>query len=224
MIELPGDLGTSDGCESFMLAVDIAAAGALDAVARAQLERHLAQCENCRDYRERSADIAALVANVTLETNLTPARWQEIETRLMHAATSPWLWIKRTAVTVVTSMVAAFTIHLLAGNIFSARSWAAMTLGFVVVTGGINAYKYRRLRRELAQRDIMAVHRQQLQRMIAAWRTLRWTWSFAALLAVTLCLGEPNLPNATMVVGNLACLVLFWHGVRAARRELTVLS
>jgi hypothetical protein len=207
-----------------MLAIDVASAGALDGVARAQLERHLARCESCRGYRDRSTEVSALVAAPVVEATLSPTRWQEIERQLMKAAADRWGWVKRTASTVAFAVVLAFAAHFLDGKQLSASSWAIIAVGMTVFLGSLYGYKQRRLQRELAVRDVMSVYRQQLQRMLRVWRTLRWFIPVSATYALLVCLADPDLVHTTIAVGQIVTFFTLRHAVRHARRELAVLS
>lgn len=226
LIDLPGDLGRRGGCESFTLAIDIAAAGALDAVALQQLEHHLGRCESCRNYRERSTEISALVGVSVTGSNLSPARWREIETQLMNAVASPWTPIKHAASIVVVWFAMVFAIFLLYGyalrHVFMIAGITAAFLG--VWIGWSNVVRYRRVRRELSERDFMSVHRSGLKRTVESWRTYRWILALGFVSVSVMFINAPGLLTGFAVAGQIHACVMLARTFGRARRELAVLS
>ncbi len=223
-IDLPGEMGTRSGCEAFELAADIASAGALDAVARAQLETHLAACPSCRSYRDRSGAATAIVASTSATMNLTPARWQEIEARLTRMSSSPWRWLK--PLVYVLALMA--TTWIVTSVVMPGPLVVAPVVFMMVLTIAwslpIALRRHTRLRREMRVHDVMAVYRLQLQHTVKSYRWMRVLWLGLAVLQVRALVVDHSLWSLVMVGLFLYCFWSTFPAARETRRAIAELS
>lgn len=200
----------TNGCDDFEIAIEQRRAGVLDAAAVARLDAHLAGCPGCAAYRDVATALTVRAPDSLDWNRLT----QQMSRRIANARRQ--FWIHLLSIPVMAAVFAPF---------FGIRAALLGVAFWLVLFLAASAAKHRRLRAGLADRDVVAAHRRELEVIVRSARLNRRI--FAPLVAIGALLGviggalEPI--HAIVFGGAILTTLTLEQQARVARRELAEL-
>jgi hypothetical protein len=231
----PAEWGDKPGCSAFETALDMRAKGVLASSATPVLEAHLAACDSCRDYGARSRRVDALFAAAS--SGPTSPDWLSLHQRLLDRLKET----RRTPVLIGGSMLGVLFLWAGLSVFFTEKLPPVWVLVLTFVSAGLAAgyglyLRGRRLRRLLAETDVIVAYRRWLEWSLKMSRRMN-LWMPIYLLMVQLPVarsyrrlahgdrraGAPVILMAVAVALMVATLIFQNRAARRMKRELTEL-
>ncbi len=168
----PDEWGDKTGCSAFETALEMRGRGALAPDAVAVLEVHLGVCDACRDHAARLGRVDASLAAAAAVPDARRLRGKMDDALKETRRRAPLMLV----LAVFMMAVAIEVMFWIGGTPLLSLKALLLIFGMTLATSYLGLYiRARRLRRFLAETDVIGAYRQFLQGNIKALRMVPWT-------------------------------------------------